>query len=179
MTLLDLLGSCALRLETCLRHDVRDLRITCDLKSVICSHLCCSQPVILSSTGLIICGQVCYLFLHSSCANGWNEAALITAFRQGLSSNLFIYDDAMGLENIIQCSFPSAAPAPAYASGFFSFRPLGTTAMNSKYSLLVLWIGWSFNSSHKLFSIRAQLETLSSRTFSTTSGSRNSPSDKP
>lgn len=43
-------------------------------------------------------------FCSLAAISGWNEAALITAFSQGLSSNLVIYYDAMGLENIIQCS---------------------------------------------------------------------------
>ncbi len=40
-------------------------------------------------------------------ARGWNEAALILAHRQGLSPSLcvqMIYDDTMGLENLIQSS---------------------------------------------------------------------------
>ena len=39
-------------------------------------------------------------------SSGWNESALITAFRHGLNPNiqqlLVVYDDSMGIENLIQ-----------------------------------------------------------------------------
>lgn len=63
--------------------------------------------------------------LAASC--GWNESALITAFRHGLNPNirqlLVVYDDSMGIENLIQktirvsqrlsaCDNPSTAVSP-------------------------------------------------------------------
>lgn len=72
-------------------------------------------------------------FRTLAATSGWNETALITAFRQGLNPNIrqlmVIYDDAMELENLIQktirvaqrfsaCKFtnPSAKPLPTVPS---------------------------------------------------------------
>ncbi len=45
-------------------------------------------------------------FRTLAAASGWNETALLTAFRQGLNADvrqlMVIYDDSMGLENFIQ-----------------------------------------------------------------------------
>lgn len=49
-----------------------------------------------------------FQFHTLAAVNGWNETALITAFRQGLNSNICqqmaIYDDVIGLESFIQRS---------------------------------------------------------------------------
>ncbi|KAG5285423.1 hypothetical protein AALO_G00003200 [Alosa alosa] len=85
-------------------------------------------------------------FRTLAAASGWNEAALITAFRQGLEPNLRLqlstYDDAMGLERFIQLavrvahrrdsclqelrSAPSPVQAPPRweASSTRSFEPM-------------------------------------------------------
>lgn len=72
-------------------------------------------------------------FRTLAAASGWNETALITAFRQGLNPQvkqlMVVYDDCMGLENLIQetlrvaqrfsaCSvfMPTANPLPTSPS---------------------------------------------------------------
>ncbi|XP_058605717.1 uncharacterized protein LOC131523388 [Onychostoma macrolepis] len=72
-------------------------------------------------------------FRTLAAASGWNETALLTAFRQGLNADvrqlMVIYDDSMGLENFIQktirvsqrltactLSEPALLPPPAVSS---------------------------------------------------------------
>lgn len=77
--------------------------------------LSCALSTNSSEAGKFVCGGISSTFRRLAAVRGWNEAKLIMANHQGLKPSrrlqLAIYDDGMGLKNVIQQSLHVLQPA--------------------------------------------------------------------